>query len=221
MALVTRDVGPGERLRAARLYLCTDSRRAQGDLPDFLDRVLGAGVDVVQLRDKTLEAREELALHEQVAAAAERHGALWAVNDRADVAALAGAPVLHVGQGDVRPVQARGLLGEDVLVGLSTHGPDQLVAALDDPDVAYVCCGPVHPTPTKPGRPATGLAYVEHAAGTVGERLPWFAIGGVDLTTVDAVVEAGASRAVVVRAVTQADDPADAVRRLRARLERG
>ena len=208
------------RLADARLYLCTDARRGSGDLADFLERVLGAGVDVVQLRDKDLEAREELAALDVVRRVAERHGALWSVNDRADVAALAGAPVLHVGQGDLRPVDARRLVGPDVAVGLSTHGPDQLAEALADPDVAYVCCGPVHPTPTKPGRPGTGYGYLEHAAATVRDDVPWFAIGGVDLETVDAVVAAGATRAVVVRAITGADDPGAATRQLRRRLER-
>ncbi|WP_299035297.1 thiamine phosphate synthase [uncultured Pseudokineococcus sp.] len=208
------------RLAGARLYLCTDGRRERGDLPDFLDAVLAGGVDVVQLREKGLEAADELDLLEVFADAARRHGALLAVNDRADVAATAGADVLHVGQRDLAPVQARRLVGDDVVLGRSTHGPDQWDAALADPDVDYACTGPTWATPTKPGRPAAGLDLVRHAAATAGER-PWFAIGGVDATTLDEVLDAGARRVVVVRALTEADDPgaaaADLARRLRER----
>jgi thiamine-phosphate pyrophosphorylase len=204
-------------LADARLYLCTGSRRREGDLEPFLDAVLAAGVDVVQLREKGLEAAEELELLEVFAAAARRHGRLVAVNDRADVAAVAGPDALHLGQRDLPPVAARRLLGHDVLVGRSTHSPAQLDAALADPDVDYACVGPTWATPTKPGRPAAGLGLVRHAAEVAGDR-PWFAIGGIDLTTVDAVVEAGARRVVVVRAVTEADDPAAATAELLRRL---
>lgn len=209
-----------DRLAAARLYLCTDGRRERGDLPEFLDAVLAGGVDVVQLREKQLEAADELDLLEVFADAARRHGALLAVNDRADVAATAGADVLHVGQRDLSPAQARRLVGDDVVLGRSTHDPDQWDAALADRCVDYACTGPTWSTPTKPGRPAAGLGLVRHAAATAGER-PWFAIGGVDALTLDEVLDAGARRVVVVRALTEADDPraaaADLARRLRER----
>src|SRR5690242_10557873 len=126
-------------LDGARLYLCTDSRRATGDLADFLDTVLANGVDVVQLREKGLEAREELRLLEIVAAAAERHGRLWAVNDRADVARAAGAPILHLGQDDLPVPVAREILGDQVLIGRSTHSPAQCDAARGEPGVDYYC----------------------------------------------------------------------------------
>ncbi|WP_432512302.1 thiamine phosphate synthase [Kineococcus sp. SYSU DK001] len=197
-------------LDAARLYLCTGARRREGDLEQFLDAVLGAGVDVVQLREKGLEAAEELELLEVFAAAARRHGRLLAVNDRADVAAVAGAHVLHLGQRDLPPAAARGLVGPGALIGRSTHSPAQFDAALADPEVDYACVGPTWATPTKPGRAATGLDLVRHAAAAVGDRSPWFAIGGIDLSTVEQVVEAGARRVVVVRALTGADDPAGA-----------
>lgn len=201
-----------ERSRAlagARLYLCTDSRRRQGDLADFLDTVLPAGVDIVQLREKGLEAAEELELLQVATAATQRHGRLLAVNDRADVAALAGAAILHGGQRDLTPSAARGLLGPDVLLGRSSHTPKQFDDAVTDPDVDYTCVGPTWPTPTKPGRPAAGLELVRHAAASPTNR-PWFAIGGIDLTTINTVVAAGAQRVVVVRAITEADDPAAA-----------
>jgi thiamine-phosphate pyrophosphorylase len=200
---------PREALRDSRLYLCTGARRRECDLEQFLDAVLAAGVDIVQLREKHLEAAEELELLEVFAAAARRHGRLLAVNDRADVAAIAGAPVLHLGQGDLAPTAARRLLGPDPLIGRSTHSPSQFDAAVADADVDYACVGPTWATPTKPGRSATGLDLVRHAAAAAGTT-PWFAIGGIDLDTVEAVAAAGATRVVVVRAITEADDPAAA-----------
>ena len=143
------------RLAGARLYLCTDSRRARGDLPEFLDAVLGAGVDIVQLREKGLEASEELALLEVFAAACRRHGRLLAVNDRADVALAAGADVLHLGQDDLPVPVARRILGPDPVIGRSSHSPAQSDAAAAEPGVDYFCAGPLWTTPTKPGRPAT------------------------------------------------------------------
>lgn len=210
------------RLAAARLYLCTDSRRDRGDLAEFLDVVLAAGVDVVQLREKGLEAREELALLETFAEAAERHGALFSVNDRADIARAIGAPVLHLGQDDLPLDVARDIVGPDVVIGVSTHDPKQLDAALADDRVDYFCAGPTWETPTKPGRPAAGLPLLEHARrvapADVPNSKPWFAIGGIDLDRLDTVVTAGARRVVVVRAITEAADPAEAVTELARRL---
>jgi thiamine-phosphate pyrophosphorylase len=146
-----------DRLATARLYLCTDARRDRGDLAEFLDAVLAGGVDCVQLREKGLEARDEIALCEVFAAAAERHGALWSVNDRADVASVVRPDVLHLGQDDLPVSAARALLGSDVLVGRSTHDEQQVRSAALEPGVDYFCVGPTWPTPTKPGRPAPGL----------------------------------------------------------------
>jgi thiamine-phosphate pyrophosphorylase len=205
------------RLRDARLYLCTDGRRAQGDLPDFLDAVLASGVDIVQLREKGVEAREEIALAEVFADAAERHGALFAVNDRADVAYAVRPDVLHLGQDDLPVAVARDLLGDDVVIGRSTHAAAEVDAAREQPGVDYFCAGPTWPTPTKPGRPAPGVPLLRHAAAVVGDR-PWFAIGGIDHHTLDEVLEAGATRVVVVRAITEAADPGAAAASLAARL---
>ncbi|WP_166345491.1 thiamine phosphate synthase [Phytoactinopolyspora limicola] len=203
-----------ERLARARLYLCTDARQDRGDLPEFLHAALRGGVDIVQLRDKALDVREELELQPVVADIAAQYGALVAVNDRADVARLVGAPVFHTGQGDLPVRAARQLLGPDVLLGRSTHGVDQATAADADRDVDYFCVGPVWPTPTKAGRPAVGVETVRAVAANP-PRTPWFAIGGIDHRTVEEVVRAGARRIVVVRAITDADDPEDAARRLR------
>lgn len=206
------------RMRDARLYLCVDSRRRQGDLEPFLDAVLGNGVDVVQLREKGLEARDELALLEVFAAAARRHGALFAVNDRADIARAAGADVLHLGQDDLPVALAREIVGPDVVIGRSTHSPAQADAARVEPEVAYYCCGPTWTTPTKPGRPAAGPELLEHAAAQEDDR-PWFAIGGIESAArLDEVIARGARRAVVVRALTEADDPGAAAAAFAARL---
>lgn len=210
------------RLAGALLYLCTDARRRQGDLAEFLDAVLRGGVDVVQLREKGLEAREEMAYAEVVADAARRHGALWSVNDRADLALATGADVLHLGQDDLPVGWARTILGRDPLIGRSTHDADQVDAAAAEAGVDYFCVGPCWPTPTKPGRPAAGLDLVHYAARVappgVPTSRPWFAIGGIDLARLDEVIAAGARRVVVVRAITEADDPQAAARALRDRL---
>ncbi|MFF2245268.1 thiamine phosphate synthase [Arthrobacter sp. NPDC058130] len=222
----------------ARLYLCTDARRDRGDFEDFVDSAFAGGVDIIQLRDKSLEAAEELELLEVLHAAARRHGRLWAVNDRADIASLSGAPVFHIGQKDISLDAARGFLGKDAVIGLSTHTPEQVDAAVaaspGRKGLDYFCVGPVWATPTKPGRAAVGLDLVRYAAQTIGQPdgegtgkadaraeslLPWFAIGGIDLGNVEQVVDAGARRIVVVRAITDADDPAHAAGALLAALD--
>ncbi len=220
---MTTDPGraaPGDvraRLADARLYLCTGARRPQGDLAQFLDAVLGAGVDIVQLREKGLEAREELGALEVFAAACRRHDRLLAVNDRADVALAAGADVLHLGQDDLPVPVARRILGPHPLIGRSSHSPAQADAAASEPGADYFCAGPVWATPTKPGRPATGLGLLAHVAQRQPAR-PWFAIGGISLSRLDDVLAAGATRVVVVRAITEASDPAAAARAFSQRL---
>jgi thiamine-phosphate pyrophosphorylase len=207
------------RLDAARLYLCTDARTNRGDLAAFADAALSGGVDIIQLRDKTgaLEAAGEIAALEVLAEACARHGALLSVNDRADVALAVGADVLHLGQDDIPVSLARRILGDEVVIGRSTHSLDQALAAAAEPGVDYFCTGPCWPTPTKPGRPAPGLDLVRATAAWTPDR-PWFAIGGIDGDRLPSVLEAGASRIVVVRAITEAEDPAAAARELRARL---
>ena len=209
----------------ARLYLCTDARRERGDLAQFVDAALAGGVDIVQLRDKgsagerrfgPLEARDELAACEILADAARRYGALFAVNDRADIARATGADVLHLGQGDLPLGLAREIVGPDTLIGLSTHDRDQ-VAAAGDSDADYFCVGPCWPTPTKPGRQAPGLQLVREAAERGGDQ-PGFAIGGIDARRLPEVLNAGARRIVVVRAITAAEDPRAAAEQLRSAL---
>jgi thiamine-phosphate pyrophosphorylase len=205
------------RLADARLYLCTDARQRQGDLYWFLQDVLGNGVDIIQLRQKGLEAADELRYLEMIQKACAAHGALLAVNDRADVACAAQADVLHLGQGDLPVRLARHFVGPEPLIGLSSHAEAEAAAASTEPAIDYFCTGPVWPTPTKPGRPAAGLDLVQYAAGLRTSR-PWFAIGGIDEQNLDQVLAAGASRIVVVRAITEADQPGAAAARLAARL---
>lgn len=213
------------RLASASLYLCTDARRERGDLAAFADAALAGGVDIIQLRDKgspgekefgPLEARDELAALEILTDAARRHNALVAVNDRADIARAACADVLHLGQDDLPLPIARDIVGPQTLIGRSTHDRDQVVAADAEP-VDYYCVGPCWPTPTKPGRPAPGLPLVKVAAELATDK-PWFAIGGIDEQRLPEVLDAGARRIVVVRAITAADDPRAAAGRLKARL---
>ena len=214
-----------DRLAKARLYLCTDARRESADLAEFADAALAGGVDIIQLRDKgsvseqrfgPLEARDELAALEVLADAARRHGALLAVNDRADIARAAGADVLHLGQDDLPLTVAREIVAPGTKIGRSTHDTVQARTALTE-DVDYFCVGPCWPTPTKPGRPAPGLDLVRAVASMRSDK-PWFAIGGIDLQRLPQVLDAGARRVVVVRAITAADDPAQAARDLSAVL---
>lgn len=211
------------RLATARLYLCTDARSGPADLTTFLDEVLAGGVDLVQLRQKGMEAGAELAALQIMAAASKRHGALMCVNDRADVAYAARADMLHLGQGDLPVTVAREILGDDVIVGRSTHAIAEAQAALIQPGVDYIAVGPCWPTPTKPGRPAPGLDLVRQVAGHVADRellRPWFAIGGIDLQRLPQVLAAGATRVVVVRALTEASDPRAAAASFSRALDR-
>ncbi|HEY1968212.1 MAG TPA: thiamine phosphate synthase [Pseudonocardia sp.] len=210
------------RLADSHLYLCTGARRDRRDLAEFADAALSGGVDILQLRDKSdagapLEAAEELAALEVLAELCARHGALLAVNDRADIALACGADVLHLGQDDLPVAVARRILGDGPVIGRSTHVVAEAEAAAAEPGVDYFCAGPCWPTPTKPGRPAPGLDLIRSVAAGGTER-PWFAIGGIDGQRLDQVLDAGARRIVVVRAITEADDPASAARALATRL---
>jgi len=201
------------RLAAARLYLCTPVRP---DLAEFAEAVLAGGVDVVQLRDKQAEAGPLLAAAAVLRSAAERHDALFAVNDRADVALAAGADILHLGQDDLPRDWARRWVGPEVLLGRSTHDLDQARRAVEE-GWDYLAAGPVYATATKPGRPATGPGLLA-AVAALDPPVPWFAIGGIDLGTLDEVLAAGARRVVLVRAITDAGDPGRAAAELAARL---
>ncbi|MGH9064469.1 MAG: thiamine phosphate synthase, partial [Acidimicrobiales bacterium] len=186
------------QLGGRRLYLCTPDRP---DLAEFVAACVRGGVDVVQLRDKDLDARPLLARARLARAVCHDLGIPFILNDRPDLALEAGADGVHVGQDDAPPALARHILGPSAIVGLSTHAPAELDASRAEP-VDYVSAGPVTPTPTKPGRPGTGPEYVRYAMA--GAERPVFVTGGVNPATVGALVGAGARRFVVVRHLTRA-----------------
>jgi thiamine-phosphate pyrophosphorylase len=204
-----------ERLWRARLYFVTDVRPG---LEGLLAAALAGGVDMVQLRDKSASDDELMRAAAVFRRLCDERGALFWLNDRPDLVAACGADGVHVGQDDMPLDEARRVAGEDVLLGLSTHSPAQLDAAVADGSADQLSVGPVWETPTKVGRPAAGLDYVRHAAGVAADR-PWFAIGGIDLGNVREVIAAGASRVIVVRAIRDADDPRAAAAALREALE--
>jgi thiamine-phosphate pyrophosphorylase len=200
-------------LNGRRLYLCTADRP---DLAAFAAAAIAGGVDVVQLRDKDLDARALLRRAATLQQVCADHGVPVILNDRPDLALEAGADGVHVGQDDAPPGLARRILGEGAIIGLSTHAPTELVASLDEP-VDYVSAGPVEPTPTKPGRPGVGLSYVRYAVTHAGR--PVWVTGGATPATVGGIVAAGARHVVVVRWITEAGDPLGAARRLRQALD--
>jgi thiamine-phosphate pyrophosphorylase len=214
--------GRRRRLAEARLYFvceAIDDRRAQSGL---LEAVLAGGTDVIQLRDKRADDQTLRRAAAVFRHAADRHGALFFLNDRPDLVPAFEADGVHVGQDDLPVEDARRHAGASALIGLSTHSPDQLDAALaatGDARPDQLSVGPVWETPTKPGRAAAGLGLVRHAA-TAACEAAWFAIGGIDETNIDRVVAAGARRVVVVRALREAADPEAAARALRAALGR-
>jgi thiamine-phosphate pyrophosphorylase len=210
------------RLAAARLYLVCDCMPGERDLSDFLVAAISGGVDVVQLREKSLED-EFLAEAASVAAdVCDAHGALFILNDRPDIAAAVRADGVHVGQDDMPVAEAREIVGPDMLVGLSTHTPKEIDAALPTapdgiPFVDYIGVGPVHATPTKLGRLAVGPELVAYASAHA--HVPFFAIGGIDGENILAVLDAGATRVCALRAICNARDPEQAALTLCAALE--
>ncbi len=208
-----------ERLRRAHLYLVigtADCGLRTAD--DVVAAALAGGVDLVQLRDKTASEEELLEAGARFRALCDEHDALFVVNDRPDLALACGADAVHVGQDDEQIDAVRRAVGPDLLIGVSTHSPEQADAALRS-DVDYFAVGPVHATPTKPGRPAVGLELVRYAAAHAGER-PFFAIGGIDPGNVADVAAAGAERVAVVRAIRDAADPRAVAAELRATVVR-
>ena len=197
------------------LYLCTADRP---DLAPFLSACITGGVDIVQLRDKDLEARTIVERGRLAARVCADHGVPFLLNDRPDLALDVGADGVHVGQDDASPALARRILGPEALVGLSTHGPADLDASVAEP-VDYVSAGPVVPTPTKAGRPGTGAGYITYAVARA--QRPVFVTGGVTPETIPGLAAAGASCFVVVRFLTESDDPLASARRLRAAIDAG
>jgi thiamine-phosphate pyrophosphorylase len=200
-------------LSARRLYLCTPDRP---DLSSFVAACIAGGVDVVQLRDKQLEARAVLRQASELRDLCHDLGVPFIVNDRPDLALAADADGVHVGQEDAPPALARRILGSQAIVGLSTHSPSELAAALSEP-VDYLSAGPVVPTPTKPGRPGTGAGYLQQAVAE--SAVPVFVTGGVTPDTVPGLVAAGARHFVAVRWLTEAAEPRAAAEQLRSAID--
>jgi thiamine-phosphate pyrophosphorylase len=190
-----------ERVRSARLYLVIEAGPAEQVVPPALE----GGVDVVQLRDKSAPDDVVVASGRRLRALCDERGALFIVNDRPDLAVACEADGVHVGQADAPLRDVREVVGPDLIVGLSTHSPDQIEAALAS-TADYLGLGPVYATPTKLGRAPVGLEHVRHAAEHASAK-PWFAIGGIDATNASEVAAAGATRIAVVRAIRDADDP--------------
>ena len=235
-----------ERLRTARLYLCCEARPHGEDPGPLVEAALRGGVDVVQLREKSLPRREIERAAQTFRRLCDTYSALFVVNDDPDLARACDADGVHLGQDDMPAAEARKILGPDVIIGLSTHSKEQIAAAGDGPgqadqgrrergvlrtqatedadmrrpgpssSVDYVSVGPIWETPTKEGRPAVGLDLIRHAAAHAPH--PFFAIGGIDAANAPQVVDAGAERICVVRAIADAEDPAAAAEELRGAL---
>jgi thiamine-phosphate pyrophosphorylase len=204
-----------ERLRTARLYFVCEALPRGEDPEALLGAALRGGVDIVQLREKEL-GRDEIERSAQTfRRLCDTYSALFVVNDDPDLARSCDADGVHLGQDDTAVEEARKVLGPDMIIGLSTHSEEQLVASADQP-VDYVSVGPIWETPTKAGRPGVGLGLVEHAAANAPH--PFFAIGGIDAANAAQVVSAGAQRLGVVRAIRDAPDPAAVTAELRAAL---
>jgi thiamine-phosphate pyrophosphorylase len=206
-----------ELVAGVELYLVTDVGDRAGTIESFLADVIEAGVGMVQLRDRTLDDRELVEAARVFARACRDNGALFIVNDRADVALIAGADGVHLGQDDVQPDDVRRLVGTDLIIGLSTHTPEQIDASNATP-ADYIGVGPIHETPTKPGRAAVGLDLVRYAARAAAK--PFFPIGGIDVTNAAEVIDAGARSLSVLRAISRAADPVAATRELVAAMSR-
>jgi thiamine-phosphate pyrophosphorylase len=201
-----------ERLRTARLYFCCDARPHGEDPEPLLRAALRGGVDIVQLREKSLPRREIERSAQTFRRLCDTYSALFVVNDDPDLARACDADGVHVGQEDMAAADVRAAVGPDAIVGLSTHSPEQVVASAEAP-VDYISAGPIWETPTKEGRPAVGLELVSYAASHAPH--PFFAIGGIDTSNAARVVAAGARRLCVVRAIRDAVDPAAAAEQLR------
>ena len=201
-----------ERLRTARLYLCCDARPHGEDPEPLLRAALSGGVDIVQLREKQLPRRDVERSALTFRRLCDTYSALFIVNDDPDLARSCDADGVHVGQDDTAVADAREALGPDAIIGLSTHSEEQIAAAAGQP-TDYISVGPIWETPTKQGRPGVGLELIRHAAANAPH--PFFAIGGIDPSNAAQVVEAGARRLCVVRAIRDAENPAAVAEELR------
>lgn len=203
------------QLRSSNLYLVTDDQTPTADLPQLVSDAVAGGVDIVQLRRKGADPDQLVALASRCLDRAHAGGALFLVDDHVDLAREIGADGVHLGQSDMSPDEARKRLGSDRLIGLSTHSGAQLKVSSHAVD--YISAGPVHATPTKPGRPAVGFEHVSLAARRMS--VPVAAIGGLGPGSVGTAIAAGADLVAVVRALCRAEDPGRVAAELRAEIE--
>jgi thiamine-phosphate pyrophosphorylase len=193
-------------IESKKLYLVTNSDNF-GSEDEFLDAVASAlqgGVDILQLREKNMSAKKILELGRKLKQLCSEYGATFIVNDRIDIATILQADGVHLGQDDLDVKSAREILGDKCIVGVSTHAPEQALKAVED-GADYIGVGPVFATPTKEGRIPVGLDYVKWVSENIA--VPAFAIGGIDGENVDEVINAGAKRVAVVRAIINAKSP--------------
>ena len=201
------------------LYLVTNSDKFDSD-EEFLDRValaLKNGVDIVQLREKNRPAKEIIKLGLKIRELTSNFNALFIVNDRVDIAKIVKADGVHLGQDDISFASAREILGEEAIIGISTHKPDDAIRAMAD-GADYIGVGPVFKTPTKPGRIPVGLEYIKWASENV--NIPFFAIGSIEPDNINEVINAGASRIAVVRAIMNSDNPACNIEIFKSKLHK-
>lgn len=202
-----------------RLYAVTDLHEEGAGVLEKIEAAYRGGADIVQLRSKTLSDAALIRLGLRIREIAAKRRKIFFVNDRVDLALATGADGVHLGQGDMPVPVARKILrpaGRKVWIGKSTHSLEQALTAVTE-GADYIGVGPVLATPTKPGRRSVGLALVRRIASKV--RIPWVAIGGIDRTNLGEVIEAGASRVAVVRAVFAAADPGQAANELKSQME--
>jgi thiamine-phosphate pyrophosphorylase len=200
-----------QRLRWARLYFVCEARPHGRDPEALLRAALSGGAGMIELRDREHPRNAVERSGRTFRRLADTYGALFIVNDDPHLAVELRADGVHLGQDDMDPSEARQIVGPDAIIGLSTHSREQIESAAPAP-VDYISVGPIWETPTKAGRPATGLELIRTAAAVAGA--PWFAIGGIDAANVEQVVEAGAERICAVRAIRNAKDPHAAARTL-------
>jgi thiamine-phosphate pyrophosphorylase len=205
-----------QRLRWARLYFVCEALPHRQDPEALLNAAMSVGVGMVELREREQPRGVIERSGRTFRRLADTYSALFIVNDDPYLAVELRADGVHVGQEDMPPAEARKVVGPNAIVGLSTHSREQIEAAAEQP-VDYVSVGPIWETPTKEGRPPTGLELIRTAA-EIAQR-PWFAIGGIDTTNVAEVVEAGAERICVVRAICDASDPRSAAAELFAAVD--
>lgn len=206
------------KLSDKKLYLVTNSDNFESD-DAFLDAIASAlegGVDILQLREKHMPANRILELGRKIKQLCLRYDVTFIINDRIDIAAILEADGVHLGQDDLDVKSAREILGENTIVGVSTHAPEQALKAVAD-GADYIGVGPVFATPTKPGRIPVGLEYAKWTSENI--EIPAFGIGGIDIENINEVLNTGLNKVAVVRAIINAESPQKAAEKFCEQLK--